>query len=107
MHLVDKIKPKPFLPRKAQIERLKLEKDQSVAFFNHTDKINVVYKKIKPKKHVAVMTTVHNKFTYVEDNKTEAHIFYNASKGGVNTFDMMCEYSDTRRKTVCWPMCIF
>ena len=68
MHLVGTVKPKPFLPSKALIERLKLEKDQSVAFFNHTDKIDIVYKKIKPKKHEAVMTTVHNKFTYVEDN---------------------------------------
>ena len=34
-------------------------------------------------------------------------MFYNASKGGVDTFDMMCEHSDTGRKTVRWPMCIF
>ena len=107
MHLVGTVKPKPFLPSKAHIERLKLEKDQSVAFFNHSEKINVVYKKVKAKKHVAVMTTVHNKFTYVEETKTEAHMFYNASKGGVDTFDMLCEHSDTGRKTVRWPMCIF
>ena len=44
------------------------------------------------------MTTIHNKFTYVEDNKTEAHMFYNASKGEVDTFDQMCEHSDTERK---------
>ena len=107
MHLVGTIKPKPFLPNKVVIERLKLQKDQSVAFFNHADNINVVYKNIKPKKHVAMITTVHNKFTYVEDTKTEAHMFYNASKGGVDTFDSMCEHSDTGRKTVRWPMCIF
>ena len=107
MHLVGTIKPKPFLPNKAIIEKLKLEKDESVAFFNHSDNINVVYKKVKPKKHVAIITTVHNKFTYVEDNKTEAHMFYNASKGGVDTFDSLCEHSDTGRKTARWPMCIF
>ena len=53
------------------------------------------------------MTTVHNKFTYVEDTKTEAQMFYNASKGGVDTFDMMCAQSDISRKSVCWPMCTF
>ena len=53
------------------------------------------------------MTTVHNKFTYVEQSKTEAHMFYNASKGGVDTFDMMCASSDIGRKTARWPMCVF
>ena len=90
----------PTCPKKTLIDKLNLEKDESVAIFNHTDGINVVYKKVKPKKHVAVMTTVHNKFTYVEDTKTEAHMFYNASKGGVDTFDMMFAHSDIGRKTV-------
>ena len=34
-------------------------------------------------------------------------MFYNASKGGVDTFDMMCAQSDIGRKTVRWPMCVF
>ena len=34
-------------------------------------------------------------------------MFYNASKGGVDTFDSLCEHSDTGRKTARWPMCIF
>ena len=107
MHLVGTIKPKGYLPKKSDIAKLRLDKDESVAIFDHTNGINVVYKKVKPTKHVAIMTTVHNKFTYVEQTKTEAHMFYNASKGGVDTFDAMCASSDIGRKTVRWPMAVF
>ena len=34
-------------------------------------------------------------------------MFYNASKGGVDTFDAMCASSDIGRKTVRWPMAAF
>ena len=34
-------------------------------------------------------------------------MFYNASKGGCDTFDMMCASSDIGRKTARWPKCIF
>ena len=80
---------------------------ESVAFFDHTSKINVVYNKGKSTKHVTVLTTLHNKFTLVEEEKTEAHMFYNASMGGIDTFDMMCAASSTSRKTRRWPLCAF
>ena len=34
-------------------------------------------------------------------------MFYNASKGGVDTFDMMCAHLDIGCRTVRWPMCTF
>ena len=106
MHLVGTIRPKPYLPVSSIVD-LKLGLKESVAVFNHIDKVNVVYKKVKPSKHVAVLTTLHNTFTYVENTKTEAHMFYNASKGGVDAFDMMCAASATNRKTRRWPMVVF
>ena len=108
--MVGTIRPKPCLPSKKDIDGLKLGLKpfkESVAFFNHNEKINAVYKKVKTKKHVAVLTTIHNTFTYTENDKTEAHMFYNASKGGVDAFDMMCSSTNTGRKTRRWPLCIF
>ena len=106
MHLVGTIRQKAYLPSKSVISGLKLGLHESVAFFGHTNKINVVYKRTKSK-HVAVMTTLHNTFSYREQTKTEAHMYYNASKGGVDSFDMMCAASSTGRKTRRWPLCNF
>ena len=82
---------------------LHLDVNESVAIFDHTNKINVVYKKVKSTKHVALLTTIHNSFTDVEGQKTKAHMYYNASKGGVDSFDNMCAMSSTNR----WPLCNF
>ena len=98
MHLVGTIRTKPQLPQKEFLKSLPLEKKESFAIFNHTEKINVVYKKVKASKYVPIVTTLHNKFTDVEQKKTEAHMFYNASKGGTDAFDMMCAASSTSRK---------
>ena len=59
------------------------------------------------KKVLGIITTIHNAFSNVEDKKTEAHMFYNASKGGVDTFDHMCAHYDIGRKTRRWPLCVF
>ena len=107
MHLVGTLREKPQLPTKTAINDLKLNLKESVAMFDHNAKINVVYKKVKPTKHLPLLTTVHNIFTQVEDQKTEAHMFYNASKGGVDVFDQLCAASSTSRKTRRWPLCIF
>ena len=98
MHLVGTIRPKPYLPTQSILD-LKLGLKESIAVYNHKDKVNVVYKKVKTSKHVAVLTTVHNSFCVVENTKTEAHMYYNASKGGIDAFDMMCAASSTNRKT--------
>ena len=67
---------------------------ENLAFYNHKERINVVFKRTKPKKVLGIITTIHNVFSNVEDKKTEAHMFYNASKGGVDTFDHMCAHYD-------------
>ena len=43
----------------------------------------------------------------IENDKTEAHMFFNASKGGINAFDGMCENLSYVRKTRRWPLYIF
>ena len=95
------------LPSKKRqtLSELNLENDECVVIFDHVLGIKLIYKKVKPKKHVAVMSMLHSLVTYVEEHKTKAHMFYNASKGGVDVFDMMCTASDTGRKTEHWTLC--
>ena len=106
MHLVGTILKKPQLPCQYILD-CKVPLKQNLAIYNHTDRINVVFKRVKPKKVLGVITTIHNVFSNVEDNKTEANMFYNASKGGVDSFDQMCAHNDIGRKTRRWPLCIF
>jgi len=42
-----------------------------------------------------------------ETGKPDMIMFYNATKGGVDTFDQMCGHMSTSRKTKRWPLCIF
>ena len=43
----------------------------------------------------------------VEMTKTEAHMFYNAGKGGADAFDQRCSVTSCRRKTRCWSLSLF
>ena len=107
MHIVGTIRPKPFLPELPFIRRQGLPEHESVAIYQHSNHFNVVYKNATKKKLVAVLTTVHNSFSYVEQMKTEAHMFYNSAKGGVDNFDGMCAETSVSRMTSRWPLCIF
>ena len=81
---------------------------ESCAVFNHEKEITVVFQKTKPPaKHVSIMTNLHFNLHKVEGNKTEATMFYNATKGGVDAFDQLCANTDTGRMTRRWPVCIF
>ncbi|CAH1959283.1 unnamed protein product [Acanthoscelides obtectus] len=42
-----------------------------------------------------------------QSGKPDMIEFYNATKGGVDTFDQMCGHMSTSRKTKRWPLCIF
>ena len=92
---------------KHTLKSIHLHIGESVARFHHEDKINEVYKKTKNAKFVNLLTTIHNRLTNVEHGKTEAHMWYNASNGGTNTFDQMCWVTSTNRKTARWPLCSF
>ena len=107
IHTVGTIWPKPYLISKNVLKGLKLDIGESVANFHHEKKVNVVYKKVKSTKFVNMLTTVHNRFIEVEKDKTEAHMWYNASKGSTDTFDQMCSVTSVSRKTNRWPLCSF
>ena len=107
IHTVGTIRPKPYLLSKHTLKNIQLPIGESVATFHHEDKINVVYKRTKSAKFVNLLTTIHNRLTYVEHGKTEAHMWYNASKGGTDTFDQMCWVTSVNRKTARWPLCSF
>ena len=107
MHLVGTIRQKPFLPEKAFIQRQGLPENESLAVYQHSNKVNVVYKMASKQKLLAILTTVHNSFSYIEQMKTEAHMFYNSAKGGVDNFDGMCAETSVSRMTTRWTLCIF
>ena len=107
IHTVGTIRPKPYLLSKHTLKNIQLPIGESVATFHHEDKINVVYKRTKSAKFVNLLTTIHNRLTNVEHGKTEAHMWYNASKGGTDTFDQMCWITSCNRKTARWPLCAF
>ena len=43
----------------------------------------------------------------VEKTKTEAHMFYNAAKGGTDAFDQRCAVTSCSRKSNRWTMAMF
>ena len=108
MHLVGTIRMnKAFLPSKDFIKSLKLPKNDAVALYNHDEKMNLVVKKVKSSKYVGILSTLHNNLTVVEGTKTEAHMFYNAGKGGTDAFDQRCAVTSCSRKTNRWPLAMF
>jgi len=58
------------------------------------------------KKIVLLLSSQHTQPTVAASGKPEIIEFYNATKGGVDTFDQMCAVSSCSRKTRRWPLCI-
>ena len=106
MGLVGTVRPKKNLPHVA-VKALNIPVGESVALYNHIDKVNMVVTKVKDAKSVSLLSTEHHAFSYVEPPKTEIHMYYNAAKGGVDSFDQRCAASNTSRKTRRWPLCVF
>ena len=105
MHLVGTIcMNKPYLPTKTFIKDLKLPKDDTVALHNHQENMSLVVKKVRASKYVGILSTLHNNLTVVEKTKTEAHMFYNAGKGGTDAFDQRCAVTSCSRKSRRWTM---
>ena len=105
MHLVGTIcMNKPYLPTKTFIKDLKLPKDDTVALHNHQENMSLVVKKVRASKYVGILSTLHKNLTVVEKTKTEAHMFYNAGKGGTDAFDQCCAVTSCSRKSRRWTM---
>ena len=63
-----------------------------------------------PKKNKAVilLSTMHHSSKIDEETKkSEINLYYNSTKGGVDTFDQMCHAFSTKRKTRRWPVAQF
>jgi len=64
--------------------------------------------KAKPDKLVTLISSLHDDNTIDETNKKPNIIMnYNETKGGVDSFDQMCQTMNAGRKTQRWPLCIF
>ncbi|XP_068240220.1 LOW QUALITY PROTEIN: piggyBac transposable element-derived protein 4-like, partial [Palaemon carinicauda] len=105
MHLVGTIRPKTYLP--TVLLSTPMELGESVATYNYKDKVTVLCQRVKPTKRIQILSTVHHNPTVIEDHKSHMHMFYNATKGGVDTFDQICSALTCSRKTRRWPVCVF
>ncbi|XP_066967412.1 piggyBac transposable element-derived protein 4-like [Macrobrachium rosenbergii] len=105
MHLVGTIRPKPYMP--LELLTFPMELGQSVAVYNYEDKATLMCQRVKSTKRMQILSTVHHQPTLVERQKTHIHMYYNATKGGVDTFDQLCAAMTCSRKTRRWPLCVF
>jgi len=58
------------------------------------------------KKMVLLLSSQHTHPVLAANGKPEILEFYNATKGGVDTFDQMCAVSSCSRKTRRWSLCV-
>ena len=105
MHLVGTIRPKPYLP--LVMLSTPLEVGECVAVYNYEDKTTLLCQRVKDAKRIQILSTVHHNPTVIENKKSHIHMFYNATKGGVDTFDQICSALACSRKTRRWPVCVF
>lgn len=54
------------------------------------------------------MSSLHNDDLINKNNKKPIIVInYNETKGGIDSFDQMCQNMNAGRKTKRWPLCIF
>ncbi|UYV77202.1 hypothetical protein LAZ67_15000101 [Cordylochernes scorpioides] len=62
----------------------------------------------KQKKRVILLSSMHHEnYTEKDSNKPEIIVYYNYTKGGVDTHDQLCANYTCKRKTARWPMRVF
>ena len=105
MHLVGTIRPKPYTP--SVMLTTPLEVGECVASYNYEDKVTLLCQRVKTTKRIEILSTVHHNPSVIENEKSHMHMFYNATKGGVDTFDQICSALTCSRKTRRWPICVF
>lgn len=105
MHLVGTIRPKPCMPTVLLTTPLQIK--ECVAAYQYEDKMTLLAQKVNPKKRIQILSTVHHNPKLIEKQKSHIHMFYNATKGGVDTFDQICAALTCSRKTRRWPVCVF
>ncbi|XP_022911999.2 piggyBac transposable element-derived protein 4-like isoform X1 [Onthophagus taurus] len=98
-------KNKPDIPK--QLVETKGKAVQS-SMFVHNDQSTLVSYVPKKNKTVILISTMHTQPDINEHTKKpEMIMFYNETKGGVDTFDQLCHSTTVSRKTRRWPLRIF
>ncbi|CAG7721812.1 unnamed protein product [Allacma fusca] len=79
------------------------------SIFTYNGNCMLVAHKPKPSKVVLLMSTQHSlpNISRDEHKKPEVILFYNATKGGVDTVDQMAAEYSCQRKTRRWPLTTF
>lgn len=78
------------------------------SMFIYHNEITAVSYKTKNNKVVTLLSTMHQGSSINENTKKpEIIMTYNDTKGGVDSFDQMCNNSNCGRKTKRWPLCLF
>lgn len=76
--------------------------------FGYNDTSTLISFVTKKKKVVLVLSTLHDKNEVDDETGKPVQVMdYNATKGGVDTVDLMCSKISTSRRTKRWPMIIF
>lgn len=76
--------------------------------FGYNDTSTLVSYVTKKKKVVLVLSTLHDENEADDETGKPVQVMdYNATKGGVDTVDLMCSRISTSRRTKRWPMIIF
>ena len=105
LDFVGTIKDKPYLPK--PLTQMKIKVGESVALYHYENKLTHITHQASGTKKVQLLTTIHHKPSVIEKAKTDIQMFYNATKGGVDTFDQLCANTSCIRGTRRWPLCFF
>lgn len=95
---------------KADIPPEFLKKKDSVPSSDFVYDKNMTMVSFSPKKPkiVVLLSTFHTNGQIDEEtNKPEIVLFYNSTKGGVDTYDQLCHSKTVARKTRRWPLRVF
>lgn len=92
--------PSLFLPQK--------NRDVSTNLFGFRKNITIVSYTPQKNRAVIFLSTFHkDQEVDEESNKSAVNLYYNSTKGGVDTMDLMAHSFSSRRKTNRWPMAQF
>ena len=105
LDFVGTIKEKPYLPKIQSTMRINV--GESVAMYHYEKNVTLLVHQASRTKRVQLLTTIHHNPSVVEKGKTDIQMFYNATKGGVDTFDQLCANTSTIRSTRRWPLAFF
>lgn len=96
-------KNKKFIPAEFQPDK---KREIGSNLFGFREKMTLVSHVPKKNKSVVLLSTLHNTPSVI-GNKAEINLYYNRTKGGVDTLDQMCHSYSCQRGTNRWPFAFF